>query len=83
MSMKKMRCYVGIALTGCMAITSLTGCGSSSSGGTQATGSGGNELNVCLWDGMFSEDAIKEFEKEEGCTIRALASLYSPTEMKN
>lgn len=69
MSMKKMRSFVGMALTGCMAIASLTGCGSSSSGGTQANGSGGNELNVCLWDGMFSEDAIKEFEKEEGCTV--------------
>lgn len=26
---------------------------------------------------------IPSFEKGEGCAIRALASLYSPTEMKN
>lgn len=69
MSMKKMRSFVGIALTGCMAIANLTGCGNSNSGGTQASGSGGNELNICIWDGMFSEDAINEFEKEEGCTV--------------
>ena len=69
MSMRKMRSFIGIALTGCMAIGSLAGCGSTNGGETQSTGSSGNELNVCLWDGMFSEDAIKQFEKEEGCTV--------------
>ncbi len=69
MSMRKMRSFVGIALTGCMILGSLAGCGSTNGGGSQSTDSSGNELNVCLWDGMFSEDAIKQFEKEEGCTV--------------
>ena len=69
MSMKKIKTLIGIVLTGCMVIGNLAGCGSKDGGGTQSTGSGGDELNVCLWDGMFSEEAIKQFEKEEGCTV--------------
>lgn len=69
MSMKKMRSFIGIVLTGCMVIGNLAGCGSTAGEGTQSTGSGGDELNVCLWDGLFSEEAIKQFEKEEGCTV--------------
>ena len=43
----------------------LAGCGSSSGGGTD----GAKELNICIWDGMFSEDAINDFEKKNGCKV--------------
>lgn len=43
----------------------LAGCGSSSGSSSKND----KELNICIWDGMFSEDAIKDFEKESGCTV--------------
>ena len=76
MSMKKIKTLIGIVLTGCMVIGNLAGCGSKDGGGTQSTGSGGDELNVCLWDGMFSEEAIKQFEKEEGCTVNVIIQIH-------
>ena len=65
---KSLKKIVGILLTGCMTAGLLAGCGSASTAGTEAKGNQ-EELNVCLWDGMFSEDAINQFEEEEGCKV--------------
>lgn len=46
----------------------LVGCGSSK--GTAADGgSESQELNICVWDGMFSEDAINQFEEDNDCKV--------------
>ena len=66
---KSLKKIVGILLTGCMTAGLLAGCGSASTAGTEAKGNQEKELNVCLWDGMFSEDAINQFEEEEGCKV--------------
>ena len=66
---KSLKRVAGLLLVGCMTVASLAGCGSGSSGTTESSSSGDTELNVCLWDGMFSEDAINKFEKEEGCKV--------------
>lgn len=61
---------ISICLTAGMMTALLAGCGSSSSdSGRSSSGSGGDELNICIWSGMFSEDAINEFEEQEGCTV--------------
>ncbi len=66
---KSLKRAAGLLLVGCMTVASLAGCGSGSSGTTESKSSGDTELNVCLWDGMFSEDAINKFEEEEGCKV--------------
>ena len=66
---KSLKRVAGLLLVGCMTVASLAGCGSGSSGTTESSSSGDTELNVCLWDGMFSEDAINKFEEEEGCKV--------------
>ncbi|MDY4792888.1 MAG: extracellular solute-binding protein [Pararoseburia sp.] len=43
------------------------GCGSSSKSGDSSSDS--KELNICVWDGTFSEDAISKFEKDNDCTV--------------
>lgn len=63
---------MGALLAGCMTVGSLAGCGAGSGGAAESGASGGSkedELNVCLWDGLFSEDAINKFEEEEGCKV--------------
>ncbi|MCR5701793.1 MAG: extracellular solute-binding protein [Lachnospiraceae bacterium] len=44
----------------------LTGCGGAKGGSSKGDE---KELNICIWDGIFSEEAIKKFEKDKGCTV--------------
>lgn len=60
---------IGLLLVGCMTVIGMAGCGAGSGSGTEAKTSKGQELNVCLWDGMFSEEAIEKFEDQEGCKV--------------
>ncbi len=61
MKMKKM---MAMLMTLALAAGSLAGCGSSGK-----SSSASNELNICIWDGSFSEDAIAQFEEDNDCTV--------------
>lgn len=62
---------ISILLTAALGTGLLAGCGSGSSSASSgsASGEGAQELSVCMWDSMFSEDAIHAFEEETGCTV--------------
>lgn len=59
---KDMKKVLSVLLTGALVAGMTAGCGSSDSSESE-------ELNICIWDGMFSEDAIAAFEEESGCTV--------------
>ncbi|NLL80345.1 MAG: spermidine/putrescine ABC transporter substrate-binding protein [Clostridiales bacterium] len=72
-----MKKITALLLTGCMALTALTGCGSGNGAGTtgqtaeENTGnSAGTELNLFTWDGMFPQEILDGFEQETGIRIR-------------
>ena len=59
--MKMMSAAVVISLMS----LSVAGCGKT----VDASGDLGNVLNICIWDGLFSEEAISEFEDEYDCKV--------------
>ena len=54
-----------VALMSLAVAGGVTGCVS----GQSVKASAPKELNICIWDGLFSEDAIQKFEEENGCTV--------------
>lgn len=54
--------FLALFINFTLVIGMCCGCGSSGSGESQV-------LNVCIWDGMFSEDAIDQFEEEFDVTV--------------
>ncbi len=58
---KRRKQLLGIFTTVTLVVGMMSGCGSSKSDS--------KELNICIWDGMFSEEAINDFEKENDCTV--------------
>ena len=64
----KSKVVTALCLSSVMSIGFLSGCNSSESGSADAEGQK-KELNICIWDGLFSEEAIKQFEEESGCTV--------------
>lgn len=60
MKMKMM----SLLLVGVLVVGTLSGCGSA-----KASAKNGKELNICIWEGMFSEDAIKQFEKDNDVKV--------------
>ncbi len=60
----KLRKMMALILTAALLTGTLTACGTSS-----GQASAENELNICIWDGSFSEDAISKFEEDNDCTV--------------
>ncbi len=46
-----------------MLVGLLAGCGTSSASADASV------LNICIWEGAYSQDAIDQFEKEHDCTV--------------
>jgi spermidine/putrescine transport system substrate-binding protein len=63
---KRRRRVLGIVLAGILAMGMLTGCGTSSENSAKGEV---EQLNICIWDGNFSEDAIHQFEEDNNCTV--------------
>lgn len=61
----KMRKMMAMLMTLALAAGSLAGCGSSG----KSSSSDSNVLNICVWDGTYSEDAIAQFEEDNDCTV--------------
>lgn len=51
-----------------LSVFTFAGCGSSSGGSSDGASSdeAGDELNVMVWDGFYTDDLFKDFEKETG-----------------
>lgn len=69
MKRRLMRKMAAAALAGVMAVTMMTGCGSSGSGSGDAKASSGDELNIIVWEGTWSEDMFKDYTKETGTKV--------------
>lgn len=65
----RIRKMMAVALAGVMAAVMMTGCGSSGSGSGDAKASSGNDLNIIVWEGTWSEDMFKDFTKETGIDV--------------
>ena len=63
-----MKRLVAGMLVAAMAVSCLTGCGSSSKGGTQ-TAEETDSINIMIWDGTWSEEEFDDFEKETGIHV--------------
>lgn len=63
----RMRKITALLTVSALTLGLMTGCGSSKDG--TSSSSEKQELNICIWDGLFSEDAIKKFEEDTGCTV--------------
>ena len=61
----KMKRAIAVLTTAMLVVGSFSGCGSSK----EKKASGDKELNICVWDGTFSEDAISKFEEDNDCTV--------------
>lgn len=61
--------YLSLFMVGTLLFGLMTGCGSKDTKDTKNTGDEAQELNICIWDGSFSEEAIHDFEKENNCTV--------------
>lgn len=61
--------YLSLFMVGTLLFGLMTGCGSKDTKETKDTGDAAQELNICIWDGSFSEEAIHDFEKENNCTV--------------
>lgn len=62
---RRVKKVTAMLLVATMGIGLLTGCGSSG----ESSGEDAQELNICVWDGMFGEDAIDKFEEDTGITV--------------
>ncbi len=64
MRMKKL---LSLSLAAALVVSSLTGCGSGSSkGGSKGKA---DSINIMVWEGTWSEEAFKDFEKETGIKV--------------
>ena len=59
---KKLRKLMAIVLSVLIVCGLLTGCGANK-------GNENKEINICIWDGAYSEDAIEAFEKKSGIKV--------------
>lgn len=61
---KSIKKVIGVLVSTTLIASAFCGCSSSAGSAKEE-----KELNVCLWDGMFSEKAIKQFEKDNGVKV--------------
>lgn len=62
----KMKKIVSLVLATAMTVSGLTGCGSSDSKDSDAKP---DSINLLVWEGTWSEEAFKDFEKETGIKV--------------
>lgn len=66
-----MKKIIALVLTLMLFTTALSGCGSKESGDSGSTkgGSGGKELNLFTWEGMFPQEVLDSFTEETGIKV--------------
>lgn len=62
----KMKKWLSLGVALVLTLGAMTGCGAN---GTSNGKSDDKELNICIWEGCFSPDAIKKFESEKDCKV--------------
>ncbi len=60
----KLNRIAAVLLTLTMGMSLLAGCGVSDGGKKNA-----REINICIWGGVYSEDAIDKFEEDTGISV--------------